>query len=102
VVLLLGGKDKGEAFAPLAAEIPGRVRRVLAYGAAGERIAREIGDATVVELLGSDFRAVVSRADEVAEDGDMVLLSPACSSYDMFESYEDRGRAFASLIEELA
>ncbi|MGD8729377.1 MAG: UDP-N-acetylmuramoyl-L-alanine--D-glutamate ligase [Gemmatimonadota bacterium] len=102
VVLLLGGKDKGEAFAPLAAEIPGRVRRVLAYGAAGERIAREVGDATVVELLGSDFRAVVSRADEVAEDGDMVLLSPACSSYDMFESYEDRGRAFASLIEELA
>jgi UDP-N-acetylmuramoylalanine--D-glutamate ligase len=102
VVLLLGGKDKGEPFAPLVAVLPGRVRRVLAYGVAGPRIARELGDDAEVELLTGDFASVVARAAEVAQDGDMVLLSPACSSFDMFDSYEHRGRTFQALAEEAA
>ena len=101
VVLLLGGKDKGEAFAPLAAELPRRARCVLAYGEAEARIAAELGGGVPVERLGADLAAVVSRASEVAEAGDMVLLSPACSSFDMFGSYEERGRAFESLVEAL-
>lgn len=97
VILLLGGKDKGEDFRPLAPALRGRVRQVLAYGAAGARLERELGGAAPVELLGSDFEAVVARARALARPGDLVLLSPACSSYDMFESYEHRGRRFAEL-----
>jgi len=102
VVLLLGGKDKGESFAPLADGMRGRVRCALSYGAAGARIAREVGDAVPLELMGTDFRAVAARAVEIARPGDMILLSPACSSFDMFDSYEHRGRTFAALAEELA
>jgi len=102
VILLLGGKDKGESFGPLASAMSGRVRHALAYGAAGPRIAREVGDATTLELLGTDFPAVVSRAAELARSGDMVLLSPACSSFDMFDSYEHRGSTFAALAREAA
>jgi len=97
VVLLLGGKDKGEDFRPLAPALRGRVRRALAYGAAGARIEAELRGAVPLELMQSDFAAVVARAAEVAERGDMVLLSPACSSYDMFDNYEQRGRRFAEL-----
>ncbi len=98
VVLLLGGKDKGEDFRPLGPALRGRVRHVVAYGAAGRRIAAELGDVVDLELLGSDFPTVVARAATLAEPGDLVLLSPACSSYDMFDSYEHRGRRFAELV----
>jgi UDP-N-acetylmuramoylalanine--D-glutamate ligase len=101
VVLLLGGKDKGEAFGPIADAAQGRVERVLAYGAAGARISDELGQSVAVEWLATDFAQVVARAAEVARSGDMVLLSPACSSFDMFESYEHRGRTFQALVGEL-
>lgn len=100
VVILLGGKDKGEPFAPLVAALSESARAVLAYGAVGPRIASEMRDSlgdTPLELMGSDFEAVVSRAASLAKRGDIVLLSPACSSYDMFENYEQRGRRFAEL-----
>jgi UDP-N-acetylmuramoylalanine--D-glutamate ligase len=97
VVLLLGGKDKGEAFGPLAPALAGRVRQVIAYGAVAPRIEEELRGVVPIERMGSDFSAVVARAAELAEPGDLVLLSPACSSYDMFASYEHRGRAFAEL-----
>ncbi len=106
VVILLGGKDKGEAFTPLADALAGRARAVLAYGAVGPRIVRELRgelrDGVPIELMGSDFTAVVERAASLAEPGDIVLLSPACSSYDMFDSYEHRGRRFAELAEQFA
>jgi UDP-N-acetylmuramoylalanine--D-glutamate ligase len=102
VVLLVGGKDKGEDFVPLASELRGRVRQVLAYGAAGERIAGELAGPVPVERVSGDFASVVARAGEVAQAGDLVLVSPACSSYDMFSGYEERGRTFASLVEKLA
>jgi UDP-N-acetylmuramoylalanine--D-glutamate ligase len=106
VVVLLGGKDKGEPFAPLAPALIGRARIVLAYGAVGPRIATELRstlrDRVPVELMGSDFTAVVKRAHALARSGEIVLLSPACSSYDMFENYEQRGRRFAELALEVA
>lgn len=102
VILLLGGKDKAEDFGPLVPMLRKRVRCVLVYGAAGPRIAQELGDTVSLELVGHDFTSVVSRASELAESGDMILLSPACSSYDMFESYEHRGRRFTALAQELA
>lgn len=108
VVLLLGGKDKGEDFSLLASAIRGRVRRVLAYGAAGARAAGELRQALAgeprvdVELVEGPLDRVVARAAEIAEAGDVVLLSPACSSFDMYESYEHRGRHFAALAREAA
>jgi UDP-N-acetylmuramoylalanine--D-glutamate ligase len=101
-VLLLGGKDKGEPFGPLATELKARVRHVLAYGAVRDRIASELAGSVPVEVLTGDFASVVARAAEVAVAGDMVLLSPACSSFDMFRSYEERGGTFKQLVEGLA
>jgi UDP-N-acetylmuramoylalanine--D-glutamate ligase len=101
-VVLLGGKDKGEDFRSLGPLLAEHARVVLAFGAVGERLAAEVGDATRVERLGSDFEAVVRRAAACARPGDVVLLAPACSSFDMFESYEHRGRVFADLAREVA
>jgi UDP-N-acetylmuramoylalanine--D-glutamate ligase len=100
LVVLLGGKDKGEDFRPLGPALHDRARMVIAYGAAGPRIADELGEHVAVDLMGADFAAVVARAATHARAGDLVLLSPACSSYDMFESYEHRGRRFAELARE--
>jgi len=99
LVLLVGGKDKGETLAPLVDAVRGRCRAVLAYGAAGPRFADALEDA---ERMGSDFPAVVRRAAEVARPGDVVLLAPACSSFDMFESYEARGERFRELARAVA
>jgi UDP-N-acetylmuramoylalanine--D-glutamate ligase len=102
VVILLGGKDKGEDFRALGPALRGRVRHAIAFGAAGPRIADELRGALPCVLMGSDFSEVVARASSLAEPGDLVLLSPACSSYDMFESYEHRGRRFAELAMEVS
>ncbi|GMV08051.1 MAG: UDP-N-acetylmuramoylalanine--D-glutamate ligase [Gemmatimonadota bacterium] len=101
VVLLLGGKDKGEDFAALRPALTG-VRHVMAFGAAGPRIAGAVEGAAPLTLLQADFRTVVEAARAHAVEGDILLLSPACSSFDMFENYEDRGRRFATLAGELA
>jgi len=101
VVILLGGKDKGEDFGALAPALRERVRHAIAYGAAGPRIARELRGSAPLELMGSDFAAVVARAAVLAVDGDVVLLSPACSSYDMFDNYEERGLRFTELAREV-
>jgi UDP-N-acetylmuramoylalanine--D-glutamate ligase len=108
VVLLLGGKDKGEDFTQLADVMVGRVRAVLAYGGAGPRAAEELREAlgpkatTSVELVAGSLDFVVARAAGVAQTGDAVLLSPACSSFDMYESYEHRGRHFSDLVRKAA
>ena len=105
VVLLLGGKDKGEDFSELAAVIQGRVRTVLTYGAAGPRAASELHRAGVscpVELVDGGLEDVVVRAARAAHYGDVVLLPPACSSFDMYNDYEARGRPFAALARAVA
>lgn len=102
-ILLLGGRHKGEAYADLIPEFEGRVRQVLAFGEAGERIFAALRDSVPVERVHGEFRNVLRRAAELARPGDAVLLSPACSSYDMFKDYEDRGRQYRKLVlEEVA
>jgi UDP-N-acetylmuramoylalanine--D-glutamate ligase len=96
-VLLLGGRHKGEPYTGLAAGIRARVKTVLAYGEAAPLIAKDLAGVVPVERHGSSFEAVISRARELAVAGDAVLLSPACSSYDMFENYEMRGAEFRRL-----
>ena len=101
-VLLLGGRHKGEPYTALANEARRTVRTVLAYGESAPLIERDLGAVVPVERLGSSFPEVVQRAREVARRGDAVLLSPACSSYDMFNNYEERGATFKRLVEETA
>ncbi|HSG07859.1 MAG TPA: UDP-N-acetylmuramoyl-L-alanine--D-glutamate ligase [Longimicrobiales bacterium] len=101
VILLLGGKDKGEDFSGLRPAL-GNVRSLLVFGAAGARIAEALEGAAPMTRFGGDLREVVEAAASLARDGDVVLLSPACSSFDMFENYEDRGRQFADLAREVA
>jgi UDP-N-acetylmuramoylalanine--D-glutamate ligase len=97
-VLLLGGRHKGEPYTELLPYMQ-QVKRVLAYGEAADIIAHDLKDRVSVELLSGSFEAVVARAREIAQPGDAVLLSPACSSFDMFRNYEERGEAFAALAQ---
>jgi len=101
VHLILGGKDKGAPYAPIVPLLKGRVREVLLIGAAAGRIAAEL--AGTVELVqAGDLESATRQAFQHARKGDVVLLSPACSSYDQFQDFEHRGRAFKALVETLA
>lgn len=96
-VLLLGGRHKGEAYTGLTEPIRSKVKRVIAYGEAASVIARDLRPIVDVLRLGTDFNEVMQAARAAAKPGDAVLLSPACSSYDMFANYEDRGERFRAL-----
>ncbi len=96
-VLLLGGRHKGEAYTALADVFRVHGKTVLAYGEAAEEIVRDLGTLVPVEHVQGAFADVVMRARELTVPGDAVLLSPACSSYDMFRNYEERGAAFRTL-----
>jgi UDP-N-acetylmuramoylalanine--D-glutamate ligase len=74
---------------------------VLAYGEAAPLIEQDLGGLVPLERLGSSFADVMTRARALAEPGDVVLLSPACSSYDMFNNYEERGAEFKRLALEM-
>jgi UDP-N-acetylmuramoylalanine--D-glutamate ligase len=100
LVVILGGRHKQAPYAPLAPALAARARRVLAIGEAAGRIAAELGASVEVEGAETLERAV-RRAAEIALPGDVVLLSPACSSYDQFENYEERGERFRALVREL-
>jgi len=98
-VLLLGGRHKGEPYTALIDEIKRTVKVVIAYGEAAPIIEGDLGNVVPIERLGSSFIDVVAAARRVATAGDAVLLSPACSSYDMFKNYEERGATFRRLVE---
>jgi len=97
-VLLLGGRHKGEPYTRLAALLQGRCRAVVAYGEAQPLVVQDLGEALPVVTAG-DFEEVLARARGLACPGDAVLLSPACSSYDMFDNYEQRGERFRAAVE---
>src|SRR5512143_368745 len=96
-VLLLGGKHKGEPYTDLAPELERTGRAVIAYGEAAPSIERDLSGVVPLTRLGSSFEEVTETARLLAQAGDVVLLSPACSSYDMFDNYEQRGRVFKQL-----
>ena len=101
VVLLAGGVDKGGSYAPLAEAAAGKVRLALVFGAARGAIAAAlVGRDVAVEHV-SSLDAAVQAAAARARPGDVVLLAPACSSFDMFADYAARGRAFRAAIEGL-
>jgi len=98
-VLLLGGRHKGAPYTDLRPLLAG-ARAVVAFGESGPIVEQDLAGAAVVER-GGDFADVIGLARRLARPGDAVLLSPACSSYDMFDNYEQRGREFRRLVEAL-
>jgi len=101
LILILGGRYKGGDFAELLPALADHTRRVLAIGEAQGRVAEGLGTWLPVEPCAS-LRAAVARAAELAQPGDTVLLAPACSSFDMFRDYAERGRAFKAEVQRLA
>ncbi|WP_373070741.1 UDP-N-acetylmuramoyl-L-alanine--D-glutamate ligase [Gemmatimonas sp.] len=106
-IVLLGGRHKGESYTALIPELLRTAKAVLAYGEAGALITGDLEaplhGRVMVEHCGSDnFEQVMRRAGALAVAGDVVLLSPACASFDMFNNFEARGREFARLANVLA
>ncbi len=102
LVVILGGEGKAQDFAPLAPPVARHVRAVVLIGRAAAQI-REALAATGVALVGADsMEDAVARASALAQPGDAVLLSPACSSFDMFDNYEHRSRVFVAAVRETA
>lgn len=102
VVLILGGRDKGNNYRKLFDQIHNKVHSVIAIGESRNHIVHElefmVPHVEAVEYL----KEAVSRAFEMAKKGEVVLLSPACSSFDQFQNYEDRGNQFKTLVTDLA
>jgi UDP-N-acetylmuramoylalanine--D-glutamate ligase len=98
--IILGGKDKGSDYSELNPLLRERVKRVYLIGAASDKIAAQIQDSTAVVRSGTLERAV-RQAFDAARSGDVVLLAPACASFDQFENYEHRGRVFKELVHSL-
>jgi UDP-N-acetylmuramoylalanine--D-glutamate ligase len=100
ILVILGGKDKGSDYTAL--RMPLRERAILALliGAAADKIARQIDGSVAIERAGTLDHAV-EVASQAARSGDVVLLAPACASFDQFENYEHRGRVFKALVQEL-
>ena len=96
-ILLLGGRHKGEPYSGLIEPIRRHCKAVLAYGEAAERIQHDLAHEVPVQTVRGGFEDVMARARGLARPGDVVLLSPACSSFDMFANYEERGETFARL-----
>lgn len=101
LIVILGGKDKGSPYTPLREPLAARARDVLLIGAAAEKIAADLEGVTLLERAGTLDRAVQIAKDR-ARAGDIVLLAPACASFDQFENYEQRGRIFKDLVAKLS
>jgi UDP-N-acetylmuramoylalanine--D-glutamate ligase len=99
--LILGGSLKGEDFGPLARDLPANVRSVYLIGQASDELAIALEAAGRSYSRDGDLAHAVAHAAADAEQGDIVLLSPACASYDQFENFEQRGDTFRRLVEEL-
>jgi UDP-N-acetylmuramoylalanine--D-glutamate ligase len=101
LILLLGGRNKGSDFAQLAAQAARSARAVVVFGEAGGEIASAFEGAELAPVRAVTLADAVAMADEIADTGDAVLLSPGCASFDQFDNYEQRGRVFKSLVRRL-
>jgi UDP-N-acetylmuramoylalanine--D-glutamate ligase len=101
VVLIMGGRGKGAPYLPLRPLFTGRVKALLTIGEDAPAVERELGGLAPTEACG-DLAGAARRAADLAGPGDVVLLSPACASYDQFRNYEERGEAFRRLAGELS
>jgi UDP-N-acetylmuramoylalanine--D-glutamate ligase len=101
IVLIAGGLGKGQDFAPLAAAARGRVSQAVLLGQDAPKIASALESAGIAVRFTVSIEAALHAARAAAAPGDVVLLSPACASFDMFDSYEHRGDIFRGLVQGL-
>ena len=101
VVLIAGGRDKNGDFSLLRELIKEKVKRLVLVGDAAEKIGKAVCDLTECDMAGYDFQSAITKAKDAAAPGDVVLLSPACASFDMFRDFEDRGEQFKRMVMEL-
>jgi UDP-N-acetylmuramoylalanine--D-glutamate ligase len=99
IVLIAGGDSKGADFSQLAPVVKQHVRQLVLIGRDAEQIAAACAD--VKQVRARSMVDAVQQSQQLAVDGDVVLLSPACASFDMFDGYEDRGRQFCAAVEAL-
>ena len=97
ILIVLGGKDKGNDYTVLQRPLREKAVLALLIGAAAEKIERQIAGSVAIERAGTIERAV-EIASHAARPGDVVLLAPACASFDQFQNYEHRGRVFKDLV----
>jgi UDP-N-acetylmuramoylalanine--D-glutamate ligase len=100
LIVILGGKDKGSDYAPLAPLARDRCAHVILIGAAAEKIAAALAHTRPLHRVGS-MRAAVELGFSLSKEGEIVLLAPACASFDMFENYEHRGQVFKEAVKGL-
>jgi UDP-N-acetylmuramoylalanine--D-glutamate ligase len=100
VVLILGGRGKKAPYAPLESLVRTKVRTLVLIGEDAETIANELGGSAPFERA-TDMKDAVTRSFKAAEHGDVVLLAPACASFDMFDSFEHRGKVFKEEVSAL-
>ncbi len=101
VHLILGGKDKDSDYSLLNDLLQKRVKRVYTIGSAAEKIESQVGTVVEVDRSGT-LEAALRHAAAIAQSGDVVLLAPACASFDQFQNYEHRGRVFKEVVASLA
>lgn len=97
IILLLGGQNKDNDFSILNSAINGRVKKVILFGKAAEEINRSLSNKNNI-LISEKLNDAVITAKKISEPGDRVLLSPACSSFDEFNNYKERGKYFTKLV----
>ncbi len=100
VVLILGGRGKKAPYAPLAELVKTKVRKLVLIGEDADTIATELGEFAAFDRA-SDMSDAVKRSFNAAKEGDVVLLAPACASFDMFDTYEHRGKVFKEEVGKL-
>ena len=101
VILIAGGRDKGNDYGPLQRLVADKVKGIVAIGEGAEAVERELGPYTEEVARAASMEEAIQYARLMAQPGDTVLLSPACASFDMFENYEDRGDTFKRLVHAL-
>jgi UDP-N-acetylmuramoylalanine--D-glutamate ligase len=101
VILIAGGKDKGNDYGPLKRLVEEKVKGLVALGESGDKVLAELGPHASHTARAHTMEDAIQFARLMAEPGDTVLLSPACASFDMFENYEDRGDTFKRLVHSL-
>ncbi|TGY67713.1 UDP-N-acetylmuramoyl-L-alanine--D-glutamate ligase, partial [Enterorhabdus sp. NM05_H27] len=97
-IVLLGGRDKGTDLAPLVAACEEHAKAVVCFGEARERFAAAFADAALPIFGAPALEAALDAALAAAEPGDVVVLSPACASFDEFSCFEERGDVFKALV----
>ena len=98
IVLIAGGRDKGNDYQPLERLVADKVKGLVVIGEGADALEADLGPHTERVARASSMEEAIQFARLMAESGDTVLLSPACSSFDMFDNYEDRGDTFKRLV----